>query len=590
MPFGSQCLEGGGVRFRLWAPAARQVQLCLADGTYAMTPGEQGWHHVELPLAGPGSRYRFMIDGDRCVPDPASRFNPGDVHGASEVIDPYAFDWKDDDWRGRPWHEAVIYELHAGTFTPEGTFHSAIGKLDYLMELGVTAVELMPVAAFPGKFGWGYDGVLPFATHAAYGRPEDFKLLVQEAHARGMMVLLDVVYNHLGPEGNYLARYAPEFFTEMQETPWGASINLDHPAVRSFFIHNALYWLHEYHVDGLRLDAVHAIPGQVREGFLKALAAAVREGPGRERLIHLVLENDANEASYLARAGGCPRWFTAQWNDDLHHSLHCLLTRETGGYYADFAGEPARHLGRSLAEGFAWQGEPSPYHNGAKRGERSGDLSPAAFVSFLQNHDHVGNRLGGERLHALAQPAALRAALAILLLAPSPPLLFMGEEFAARTPFFYFCDLSEELRAAVRAGREQMYSRFAHTPARGHSPDPFEPSTFAASRLDWGCLAQQEHAGWLDFYRALLELRRKEIVSRAQGSKGLFYEVLGSGAMRVGWRLGDGSTLTLLANLDEQPVRIPPVAGRLLWASGAAKNETMLPWSVAWYLAEEVFI
>jgi malto-oligosyltrehalose trehalohydrolase len=457
-----------------------------------MGPTDGGWFRRVAQSARPGTRYRYRIDGDLRVPDPASRWNPEDVHGPSEVVDPAGFDWHDDDWTGRPWQEAVIYELHVGTFSPEGTFAGVERRLDYLVDLGVTAIELMPVADFPGTRGWGYDGALLFAPEASYGRPEDLKRLVQAAHARGLMVFLDVVYNHFGPEGNFLHVYAREaFFTERHHTPWGAGINFDGPesrTVREFFVHNALFWLEEYRLDGLRLDAVHAIADDSPVHILRELAEAVRSGPGRGRRVHLVLENDANQARFLARLpSGEARWYDAQWNDDVHHALHVALAGERDGYYRDYAQDLLRQLGRCLAEGFAFQGEPSDYRDGEPRGEPSAHLPPAAFVNFLQTHDQVGNRAFGERLAALAEPDALAAAATVILLAPSPPLLFMGEEHAAPVPFLYFCDFGPDLARAVTAGRRQEFARFdrfADPAARSAIPDPNDPRTFQRSKLD----------------------------------------------------------------------------------------------------------
>ena len=426
MPFGAEP-RGGSTRFRLWAPAARRVSLLLDTAADAealtMDAAGDGWFEC-LADAGAGARYAFRIDDRMTVPDPASRANPDGVHGASAVVDPAGYGWRDHDWRGRPWYEAVVYELHVGTFTPAGTFAAAMERLDDLVDLGVTAVELMPVAAFPGMRGWGYDGVLPFAPAACYGTPDDLKRLVDAAHARGLMMLLDVVYNHFGPEGNYLHLYAPQFFDPRHQTPWGAAINFDaerSATVRSFFFHNALYWVEEFHFDGLRLDAVHAIADRSRPDFVTELALTVREkNPGRA--IHLVLENDRNEARYLSRdAEGQPQLATAQWNDDVHHALHVLATGEDDGYYADYAREPLTCFGRALAEGFAYQGEFSPYR-GAARGERSSNLTAPAFVSFAQNHDQIGNRALGERIVRLADTERLRALIACMLLAPQVPL------------------------------------------------------------------------------------------------------------------------------------------------------------------------
>jgi malto-oligosyltrehalose trehalohydrolase len=597
MPFGSQ-VDTTGVRFSLWAPSAASVSLVLDGVELPMFPLPAGWFGMTLAAARPGQRYAYRIDGSLPRPDPASRFNPEDVHGPSEIIDPAAFDWQDDDWRGRPWGEAVIYELHVGTFTPDGNFSGVAGRLDYLASLGVTAIELMPVADFPGRRNWGYDGVLAFAPDASYGRPEDLKRLVQAAHERGLMVLLDVVYNHLGPEGNYLHGYAAPFFTLRHETPWGAAIDFEGPAshtVRDFFIQNALFWLEEYHLDGLRLDAVHAIFDAGSPDIVAAIATAVGRGPGRDRHIHLVLENDANQSGYLARDGaGRAVLATAQWNDDFHHALHVLLTGETEGYFADYAEEPLRHLGRCLAEGFSFQGQPSAYRGGAPRGESSVHLPPAAFVAFLQNHDQVGNRAFGERLSRLADPAALAAAVAILLLAPSPPLLFMGEEFGCTQPFLYFCDFGGEFAVAVTEGRRREFARLggrADTAARASIPDPNAEATFLACVLDWDRLPRPPHDRWLDGYRALLRLRRERIGPLLAGMRGgrADYELPGGTALAVNWHLDGGKRLALVANLGAQatgPISFP--SGEAIHLCNLADQDLhagrLRPWSVAWFI------
>ena len=573
MPFGAEA-AGGQARFRLWAPSAARVELALASGNATayvpMQPLGEGWFE-SLSAAAPGTRYRFRIDGGLEVPDPASRFNPDDVHGPSVVVDPGDFEWTDGEWHGRPWEEVVLYELHVGTFTPEGTYAAACGRLDYLASLGITAIELMPLADFPGRRGWGYDGVLPFAPDAAYGNPQDLKRLVNGAHARGLMVFLDVVYNHFGPDGNYLHAYARPFFTERHSTPWGAALNYDGPGsrtVRDFFIHHALYWLEEYHMDGLRLDAVHAIIDDGSPHILTELAERVRAGPGRSRHVHLVLENDNNEARHLHSSGEA-RGFDAQWNDDLHHAFHVLLTGETDGYYADYADQPARHLGRALAEGFAYQGERSQHRGGAARGEPSGALSPISFVSFLQNHDQVGNRAFGERLAALADEPALRAAVCAWLLAPAPPLLFMGEEFGAATPFLYFCDFGAELGEAVTRGRRRefaAFARFASAEAQAAIPDPNASETYERSRLDWSCLSAQPHARWLACYRQLLALRREHIVpllGGLSGPAGCFTATRPAGLV-VEWRLARGSRLEIRLNLSSREGRFEPPSAPLL--------------------------
>lgn len=588
MPFGAAVTDDG-VRFRLWAPSARDIHLCLDDEIeLAMPASGASWFELTTARAGVGSRYRFRVDGDLQVPDPASRFNPADVHGASEVIDPEAFDWQDDNWYGRPWHEAVIYELHVGSFTAEGSFAGVEQKLDQLAALGVTAIELMPVAAFPGRRNWGYDGVLPFAPDAGYGRPEELKRLVQSAHRRGLMVLLDVVYNHFGPEGNYLHSYAGAFFTDKHQTPWGAAINYDDrgsEVVREFFLHNALYWLEEYHLDGLRLDAVHAIKDDSARHILAELEERVRSGPGRERHVHLVLENEANDARYLD-------WgYDAQWNDDLHHCFHVLLTSETDGYYRDYAEQPLALLGRCLAEGFAYQDDVSSYRHGERRGQPSAYLPPTRFVGFLQNHDQIGNRAFGERLTELAAPQALRAAVAIQLLAPSPPLLFMGEEWATRRRFPFFCDFGPELAQAVTEGRRREFARFQRfqdPQARAGIPDPNAAATFDAARLDWSELAQPPHADWLAFYRSLLALRRRELLPRLADLPGgsADFSVFAERGLRVNWQLGRSERYRLIANLSGKPLAAELPAGRWLYASDGVKQGRLPPWSVLWSLEE----
>jgi maltooligosyltrehalose trehalohydrolase len=568
MPFGAEYLGDGRTGFRLWAPSAKTIELVLGRGPnerrLEVPLDRDGWGEVTVEAA-PGSSYRYRINGELLVPDPASRFNPEDVHGPSEVVDPAAFAWRDERWTGRPWTDAVIYELHVGAFSPEGTFAGIEQRLDYFRDLGVTAVELMPIADFPGKRNWGYDGVLPYAPDAAYGRPDDLKRLVDAAHARGLMMFLDVVYNHFGPEGNYLNAYACDFFTERHKTDWGAAINFDGPmsrSVRDFFIHNALYWLEEYHFDGLRFDAVHAIVDDSQPHFLVELAEAVRSGPGAERHIHLMLENDRNESHYLHYAGDKAHHYNAQWADDFHHAFHVQLTGERDGYYSDYADPCTQHVGRCLAEGFAYQGEPSPFRSGEPRGEPSAELPPAAFVTFLQNHDQVGNRALGDRIVALASPERLRAATLAWLLAPARPMLFMGEEFGASSPFLFFCDFGPELAEAVTQGRRREFARFeqfSSKDAQARIPDPNDPDTFERSRLDWASLDAPDHAGWHTLYRSLLTVRSVEIVPRLSGMKGYagHHRVLADGALLVRWKLGDGSELELRLNLSDTAVKAP---------------------------------
>ena len=605
MPFGSEFLDGGGVRFRLWAPRIPEVRLHLEGAEpreLAMARDGEGWHRLDVAAAGPGTRYRFRLPDGLLVPDPASRFNPEDVHGPSEVIDPRAFVWPDDGWQGRPWEEAVIYELHLGTFSPSGDFAGVEARLDYLAELGITAIELMPVADFPGRRNWGYDGVLEFAPDSVYGRPEEFKRLIAAAQSKGLMVILDVVYNHFGPEGNYLYCYGGDFFNERHHTPWGAAINFDgdhNRRVRDFFIHNALFWLEEYRLDGLRLDAIHAICDDSSPDIVEELAAAVWAGPGRERQLHLILENDRNQSHYLERGKmGEVRQATAQWNDDVHHAFHILATGERDGYYADYAADPLGMLARCLTEGFAFQGEPSGFRDGENRGERSTHLPPAAFVNFLQTHDQVGNRAFGERFCHLAPAPALEALTALLLLAPQVPLLFMGEEFAASQPFLFFCDFGPNLAQAVTEGRRREFARFerfADPAVRESIPDPIAESTFVASHLAWSALERPPHRETLALHRRLLDLRRRRLVPRLAGMAGGTAEQirLGPQTLNINWRLGDGSRLELYANLGPEPydgIQLP--VERLLFATSnldlhALAAGHLAPWSATWLLKEE---
>ena len=591
MPFGAT-LAGNGASFRLWAPAAGTVELELEAAVLPMEARRGGWFEATVDGVRPGARYRYRIDRQASVPDPASRWQPEDVHGASSVLDPRAYDWRHGDWRGRPWHEAVLYELHVGTFTPEGTFAAAIGRLPELVALGVTAIELMPVADFPGRRNWGYDGVLPYAPDSAYGTPDDLKRLVDEAHGRGLMMLLDVVYNHFGPDGNYLQAYAPQFFTDRYRTPWGDAIDFSRREVRDYFIHNALYWLQEYRFDGLRLDAVHAIIDPTAPDILEELADTVRRECDGDRHVHLVLENGSNAAHYLRRReDGLPRHYTAQWNDDIHHAFHVIATGESAGYYADYAARPLDHLVRCLAEGFAWQGEPFECLDGERRGQPSAHLPPAAFVAFLQNHDQTGNRAFGERLATLAEPAVLQALVCILLLAPAPPLLFMGEEWGAPEPFLFFCDFDDALADSVREGRRREFARFPEfgdAAARARIPDPNAEATYRQSQLDWGRAASAPHMEWLALYRKLLQLRQREVVPRLAGLHRNTARVhrYGRGGCHATWELGDGSTLALFANLAaEASHELPPPPGEgLLHATGTAGPDGLGPWSAAWYL------
>ena len=582
MPFGAEP-TGDGVRFVLWAPSASAVTLVNGARRSPMLATGQGWFKLTDPEAKPGDLYGFSIDeADTLVPDPASRYQPSDEDRRSQVVDPRHFTWTDSAWAGRPWSEAVIYEAHVGTATPEGTFAGLTNKLDHIKETGITAIQLMPVAQTPGRRTWGYDGVLPFTPNNAYGTPDDLKALIDGAHARGLMVLLDVVYNHFGPSGNFLPVYAKSFFTPRHQTPWGAGFNFDGAtagdAVREFFIQNALYWLEEYHFDGLRLDAVHTIADSSDRHFLEEIAGRIRQGLPY-RAIHLVLENENNEASRLARGGdGEVLDFDAQWDDDIHHCWHRLLTGESDGYYADYGGDTVQRLGRCLAEGFCYQGDYS-LNFARKRGEKTSGLPPEAFVAFLQNHDQTGNRAQGERLSVLAAPARLRLARALLLLSPQIPMIFMGEEWGATTPFRYFIDFGndKDLEQVIRAGREREFAGFTGYKA-GHLPipDPAAIETFHGSKLDWAQAGREPFAGILSETRSLLALRRDVVIPLTKsGFIDAAFERTGSGGLIVEWRF-HGGTLRLAANFDTAPFRTKIKPGEtVLWQSSGVKPGKM---------------
>jgi len=579
--FGAR-LTPDGTSFRLWAPAAKRVDLLLVK-PLPLQRGVDGWFSTDIADVKAGTRYKFRIDDEIDVPDPASAFQPDDVSGPSEVIDHASYRWRAPDWRGRPWHETSVIEAHVGTFTPEGTCSAMIGKLDHLVATGITALELMPLADFAGQRNWGYDGVLWYAPDSVYGRPDDLKALIDEAHLRGLMVFLDVVYNHFGPEGNYLGRYAPSFFTESQ-TPWGSAIDYRVPQVRAFAIENALYWLREYRFDGLRLDAVHAIPELGEISMLHDLSVAVGNlAAETRRHIHLVLENDDNTASLLDVNEDPPRGkYRAQWNDDYHHAWHVWLTGETQGYYRDYVKSPIRDIARALGSGFVYQGEASMHRGGRLRGEPSGQLAPTAFVNFLQNHDQIGNRALGDRLESNVGASAIEAALAITLLTPAIPMLFMGEEWGSKAPFPFFCDFEGDLADAVRNGRRKEFAG-AYAKYGDELPDPLDPLTFQSAILDWGSRNEQAGRERLALVRDILAVRRREIVPRLAGAAFGDAHAADNGLLTASWRMGDGATLRLLANLSDQAIEHQTeTAGTKIW--GGEISGLVPRWSVFWRL------
>jgi maltooligosyltrehalose trehalohydrolase len=580
--FGAR-LTATGASFRIWAPAARRVDVLL-EKPYALERHADGWFSREIPGVRAGARYKFRINDETDVPDPASAFQPEDVSGPSEVMDHAAYAWRASQWRGRPWHETVLTEAHVGTFTQDGTYHAMIEKLDHLVDCGIAALELMPLADFAGARNWGYDGVLWYAPDSAYGRPDDLKALIDEAHLRGLMVFLDVVYNHFGPEGNYLGLYAPNFFTNAH-TPWGSAIDYRLPQVRDFAIENALYWLDEYRFDGLRLDAVHAIAEHGDLSMLRDLSIAVgRFAQQSGRHIHLVLENDDNRASLLDAERDPPTGkYRAQWNDDYHHAWHVFLTGEAHGYYGDYRASPLSDIARALASGFVYQGEASAHRGGQLRGEPSQGLAPIAFVNFLQNHDQIGNRALGDRLESQATIQAVEAALAITLLAPTIPMLFMGEEWGSKAPFPFFCDFKGDLANAVRQGRRREFAE-AYTKYGDQIPDPLDASTFHAAVLDWDTRQTSSGKKRLALVRELLAIRKRHIMPRLAGARFGDAQVAENGLLTAQWRMSDNATLRLTANLSdkESPNPRDRINDTLIW--GAEAGEMLVPWSVFWRL------
>ena len=496
--------QDGRTAFSVWAPLAQSVELELDGARTPLEPFDDGWYGA-VHEAGPGARYGFALDAGDLLPDPASGWQPDGVHGLSAVA-PERHRWSDGAWRGMPLDQLVFYELHVGTFTEEGTFDAVIPRLPELGALGVTAVELMPVAEFPGGRNWGYDGVFPYAAQSTYGGPEGLMRLVDAAHAAGIAVCLDVVYNHLGPEGNVLGRFGP-YFTDRYRTPWGQAVNVDGPdsdAVRGYLVGNALRWFETFHIDALRLDAVHAIADQSAVPFLAELADATAELEEQlGRPLHLIAESDLNDPRMITprTAGGLG--MDAQWSDDFHHALHRLLTGERRGYYADF-GDPGA-LAKALRDGFVIDGERSGYRR-RRHGASARGLPGKRFVVYSQNHDQVGNRMAGDRLIETAGEDAARVAAVAVLTSPFVPLLFMGEEHAERRPFPYFVShTAPELVEAVRTGRAEEFSGFDWG---GEPPDPQDEQTFESARLDWGSRDRPEGAAMLDLYRTLLCLRR----------------------------------------------------------------------------------
>jgi maltooligosyltrehalose trehalohydrolase len=550
---------------RVWAPNAKQVNVRIDSDLFGMTAGESGWWFTEIPLAGAGIDYTFILDGGEPLPDPRSRWQPNGIHGPSRTVDHAAFSWTDQRWQAKPLSSAIFYELHVGTFTPQGTFIAAIDKLDYLVDLGITHVELMPIAEFSGERGWGYDSVDLYAPHHAYGEPNDLKRLVNACHARGLAVILDVVYNHLGPAGNYLARFGP-YFTHRYATPWGQAVNLDGPGsdeVRRFFCDNASMWLKDYHFDGLRIDAVHAITDTSAVHFLEQLACEVTELQAQTgRRLVVIAESDLNDPRVVRprEIGGYS--VQAQWSDDFHHALHCVLTGERAGYYADFGS--LADLAKALQRVFVYDGRYSAFRR-RRHGRPASGLSGHSFLGYLQTHDQIGNRAKGERSSHLMSVGRLKIAAALVLTAPFIPMLFQGEEWGATSPFLYFTDHEDpELGRKVTEGRRREFTAFGWNPEEIPAPQAIE--TFERSKLNWSEGGKEPHAGMLAWHRRLIALRRKTSAL----SDGCIEEVRVSFDETAKWFVVKRGPIVVACNLNQVMQRVPvdvESASRLLLTS-----------------------
>jgi maltooligosyltrehalose trehalohydrolase len=570
---GAVYLGDGRCRFLVWVPLVQRVDVHIVSPgelTVPLKKDERGYHRGTVDGVMPGSLYFYRLDDQRERPDPASRCQPHGVHGPSQVVDT-DFPWRDGSWSGLPLEEYIIYELHVGTFTQEGTFEAIIPYLEELSGLGITALELTPVAQFPGNRNWGYDGVYPFAVQHSYGGPDGLKSLVDTCHRKGLAIVLDVVYNHFGPEGNYIADFGP-YFTDRYKTPWGAAINFDGPysdEVRRFFIENALYWLTDFHIDALRLDALHAIMDVSAYTFLEELSQAFhREAKALKRKAYLIGESTANDARLIKPQELGGYGLDAQWNDDFHHSLHTLLTGERNGYYQDFG--QLEHLVKAFREGFVYSGQYSRYRQ-RRHGVSSRDIPAGRFVVFAQNHDQVGNRMHSERLSQLACFEVLKLAAGIVLLSPFIPLIFMGEEYGDTAPFLYFISHSEpELVEAIRRGRREEFAAFQW---QGEPPDPQNEAAFLASKLNWQLRSDSQHRILVEFYRELIHLRR-EIPALACLSKDSL-EIKGFAQRKLlflhRWNKDNEVVAVFNINEDRTSVRLPIPAGR--WRKGLDSSE-----------------
>jgi malto-oligosyltrehalose trehalohydrolase len=591
MPFGSELQDNATVAFRIFAPDCQTIRLALDGGRHLLTmhAGSNGWHELATTEALAGTRYLFVLPDGTRVPDPASRFQPDDVYGPSEVIDPQAYRWRDAGWYGRPWETAVLYELHVGAFTESGTFLGAIEKLDHLAQLGITAIELMAVADFPGMRNWGYDEILMYAPDSVYGRPDDLKALVDAAHARGIMVIFDVIYNHLGAEGNLLPRYFPRFFSPVHESPWGKVPNFDADGseqVREFIIHNALYWIEEFHADGLRLDASHDMVDRSSRHILDELVErvhAITEG----QTVHLIAEDERNISARLTRdKDGRPQAYSAQWNHQMAHLRELPADKLCAP--STIPNAKIETVARMIAVGYS--GKAKAF---GEAGEISCRVPPTAYISFLQTHDLVGNDLIGQRIYSKASLEAVRSLSAIYLLAPQIPMLFMGDEWGASTPFPFFCDFRSDIAQDVRKGRLDFLQKNLQIEpsALEHVPDPLALATFRSAHLDWNEMERGEHSDWFAWYRNILRVRREEIAPLLRGisDQSGDYRVVGPAAFIATWMLAAGVRLTLEANLcDQSATGFPDSADRHIWEEGIRIGPGELgAWTVRWGLSSD---
>lgn len=558
--------------FSVWAPRAHAVDLVAGGASSAMREAGGGWWEVDVEPAGSGTDYAFSLDGGEPLADPRSPWQPAGIGGPSRVVDHDTFPWSDRHWRSRPLSSALIYEIHTGTFTPAGTFEGAIDRLDHLNELGVTHIEIMPVGEFPGQRGWGYDGVYIFAPHHAYGGPDGLKRLVDASHAAGLGVILDVVYNHFGPEGNYLERFGP-YLTDRHTTPWGKAVNFDgrdSDEVRRFVLDNALMWLRDYHIDGLRIDGVHAIIDTSAVHVLEELSEAVRDLQAVSgRSMFLIAESDRNNPAVVKAREAGGYGIDAQWNGDFHHALHAVLTGEVDGYYTDFG--TIADLSKALEHIFVYNGRYSAYR-GRRHGRPVIGLSGRRFVAFMQNHDQVGNRARGERIASVAGVRKSMIGAALLFTSPFLPLVFQGEEWAAATPFQFFTDYRDAgLAAAVRAGRLEEFERFGWDPAE--IPDPQSPATFERSVVDWSEIERAPHAGMLAWYRALIRLR-SAAPDLANGHMDYVHTIFDETAQ---WLVMERGAVTVACNFSPERRSVPIRPGRprhMLLASHVELRET----------------